>query len=107
MAPLLIFPWFFVPSFWKLIFQKSTRQMSEGLKFSLAWFFPVFIAFSLISGKQVHYLLPIYPALALMIASEFDRIKKITWFGIMNWLCDMELTNKKVKMPEKLTINFY
>jgi len=80
MAPLLIFPWFFVPSFWKLIFQKSTRQMSEGLKFSLAWFFPVFIAFSLISGKQVHYLLPIYPALALMIASEFDRIKKITWF---------------------------
>jgi 4-amino-4-deoxy-L-arabinose transferase-like glycosyltransferase len=80
MAPLLIFPWFFVPSFWKLIFQKSSRQTSEGLKFSLAWFFPVFIAFSLISGKQVHYLLPIYPALALMIASEFDRIKKITWF---------------------------
>jgi 4-amino-4-deoxy-L-arabinose transferase-like glycosyltransferase len=80
MAPLLIFPWFFVPSFWKLIFQKSPRQMSEGLKFSLAWFLPVFIAFSLISGKQVHYLLPIYPALALMIASEFDRIKKITWF---------------------------
>ena len=80
MAPLLIFPWFFVPSFWKLIFQKSSRQMSEGLKFSLAWFFPVFIAFSLISGKQVHYLLPIYPALALMIASEFYRIKKITWF---------------------------
>ena len=80
MAPLLIFPWFFVPSFWKLIFQKSSRQMSEGLKFSLAWFLPVFIAFSLISGKQVHYLLPIYPALALMIASEFDRIKKITWF---------------------------
>jgi 4-amino-4-deoxy-L-arabinose transferase-like glycosyltransferase len=80
MAPLLIFPWFFVPAFWKLIFKKSPRQMSEGLKFSLAWFFPVFIAFSLISGKQVHYLLPIYPALALMIASEFDRIKKITWF---------------------------
>jgi 4-amino-4-deoxy-L-arabinose transferase-like glycosyltransferase len=80
MAPLLIFPWFFVPAFWKLIFQKSSRQMSEGLKFSLAWFLPVFIAFSLISGKQVHYLLPIYPALALMIASEFDRIKKITWF---------------------------
>jgi 4-amino-4-deoxy-L-arabinose transferase-like glycosyltransferase len=80
MAPLLIFPWFFVPAFWKLIFQKSPRPMSEGLKFSLAWFFPVFIAFSLISGKQVHYLLPIYPALALMIASEFDRIKKITLF---------------------------
>ena len=80
MAPLLIFPWFFVPSFWKLIFQKSPRQMSEGLRFSLAWFFPVFVAFSLISGKQAHYLLPIYPALALMIAGEFDRIKKITWF---------------------------
>jgi hypothetical protein len=80
MAPLLIFPWFFVPSFWKLIFQKSSKKLNEGLKFSLAWFFPVFIAFSFISGKQVHYLLPIYPALALMIASEFDRIKTIAWY---------------------------
>ena len=80
MAPLLIFPWFFVPSFWKLIFKKSTKKLSEGLKFSMAWFFPVFIAFSFISGKQVHYLLPIYPALALMIASEFDRIKAIAWY---------------------------
>ena len=80
MAPLLIFPWFFVPSFWKLIFQRSSKRLSEGLKFSMAWFFPVFIAFSFISGKQVHYLLPIYPALSLMIASEFDRIKKILWY---------------------------
>ena len=80
MAPLLIFPWFFVPSFWKLIFQRSSKRLSEGLKFSMAWFFPVFIAFSFISGKQVHYLLPIYPALTLMIASEFDRIKKILWY---------------------------
>jgi 4-amino-4-deoxy-L-arabinose transferase-like glycosyltransferase len=80
MAPLLIFPWFFVPSFLKLLFQRSSRKMNEGLRFSLAWFLPVFIAFSFISGKQVHYLLPIYPALALIIASEFDRIKKIAWY---------------------------
>ncbi len=79
-APLIIFPWFFVPSFWKLIFQKSSKKLNEGLKFSIAWFFPVFIAFSFISGKQVHYLLPIYPALALIIASQFDRIKKIAWY---------------------------
>ena len=80
MAPILIFPWFFVPSFWKLLFQRSSRKVTEGLRFSIAWFLPVFIAFSFISGKQVHYLLPIYPALALMIASEFDRIKKIAWY---------------------------
>ncbi|MSQ80742.1 MAG: hypothetical protein EXR41_03400 [Candidatus Methylopumilus sp.] len=80
MAPLLIFPWFFVPSFWRSLFQLSIKKMNEGFRFGLAWFFPVFIVFSFISGKQAHYLLPIYPALALLIASEFDRIKKIQWY---------------------------
>jgi 4-amino-4-deoxy-L-arabinose transferase-like glycosyltransferase len=91
MAPLLIFPWFFVLSFWKLIFQRSTKKLSEGLKFSIAWFFPVFIAFSFISGKQVHYLLPIYPALALIIAggvfyylNETHRIHDLApWMNVL------------------------
>ena len=76
-APLLLFPWLLVPSLWKSIIQRAKESMSEGLKFALAWFVPVFIIFSLISGKQVQYLLPTYPALALIIASQYDGIKKI------------------------------
>ena len=34
MAPLLIFPWFFVPSFWKLIFQRSSKKLSDGYSYS-------------------------------------------------------------------------
>ena len=75
-APLLLFPWLFVPSLWKSIIQRDKEPVSEGLKFAISWFFPVFIIFSLISGKQVQYLLPSYPALALIIASKYDGIKK-------------------------------
>jgi 4-amino-4-deoxy-L-arabinose transferase-like glycosyltransferase len=75
-APILLFPWLLIPSIWKSIIQRIRQPISEGLKFSLIWFFPVFVIFSLISGKQVQYLLPTYPALALIIASYFDEIKK-------------------------------
>jgi len=40
-----------------------------GVRFCLAWVVPALIAFSAISGKQLHYLLPEVPALALMIAA--------------------------------------
>ena len=47
---------------------RKNRRADGGLRFCLAWFLPVLIIFSLISGKQLHYLLPVFPALALMAA---------------------------------------
>jgi 4-amino-4-deoxy-L-arabinose transferase-like glycosyltransferase len=38
------------------------------MRFCLAWMLPVFIAFSVISGKQPHYLIPLFPAFALVTA---------------------------------------
>lgn len=64
--PLLLLPWILWPPVWYGI--KSCRVLDAGLKFCLYWFFPVFICFSLISGKRLHYLLPLLPALALLIA---------------------------------------
>ncbi len=43
-------------------------ENDAAVRFCLAWFVPVFIAFSFISGKQMHYLLPIFPAFALLAA---------------------------------------
>ncbi len=64
--PLLIFPWFFWGAFWKGLFKQKT--LDTGMRLCLAWALPVFVAFSLISGKQVHYILPLFPAFALLIA---------------------------------------
>lgn len=77
-APFILFPLLFVPVFWGAVIQSPAKPLDEGFKFSLAWFLPVFIIFSLISGKQIQYLLPIYPALSFLIASQYDNIKKIT-----------------------------
>ncbi|HDS15996.1 MAG TPA: phospholipid carrier-dependent glycosyltransferase [Proteobacteria bacterium] len=43
-----------------------------GLRFCLAWLLPAFILFSLVSGKQLHYLVPLLPALALLGARAAD-----------------------------------
>ncbi len=67
LLPLLLFPWLFWGGFWQGVFSRQ-RANDMGIKFCIAWALPVFIAFSFISGKQVHYLLPIFPAVALLIA---------------------------------------
>ncbi len=77
-APFILFPLLFIPVFWRAAIQSSAKSLDEGFKFALAWFLPVFVIFSLISGKQIQYLLPIYPALSFLIASRYDDIKKIT-----------------------------
>lgn len=42
--------------------RKSTR-------FGLAWFVPAFVVFCFFSGKQMHYLLPLLPGLAMYLAA--------------------------------------
>jgi 4-amino-4-deoxy-L-arabinose transferase-like glycosyltransferase len=41
---------------------------NEARTFLLCWIVPAFLGLSAISGKQLHYLLPIVPALALLIS---------------------------------------
>lgn len=64
----LILPWTLWPPLWRGL-KGLPRALSDGgVRFCLAWFLPAFLAFSLISGKQLHYLLPIFPALAMIAA---------------------------------------
>jgi 4-amino-4-deoxy-L-arabinose transferase-like glycosyltransferase len=66
--PALILPWSLWPPFWRALRTLWGSLKDRGVRFCLSWFLPAFIAFSLISGKQLHYLLPIFPALALVFA---------------------------------------
>ncbi len=68
LLPLLLSPWSFWTPLWKnyrVVFQ---RGLELGSKFTLTIFLGGLILFSLISGKQIHYLIPLFPAFALFSA---------------------------------------
>jgi len=48
-------------------------RRERGAKFLLAWIVPAWIVFELVVTKLPHYVLPIYPALAILIAGVIDQ----------------------------------
>ena len=65
--PLLTFPWAIWPRLWQnLRLIKITDD--SGLKFCLTWLLAAFLLFSILPSKQLHYLVPILPAFALICA---------------------------------------
>jgi len=68
LMPVLLFPWFVWPTLWRALTQYTRHGMDQGGRFCLAWSVPVLVAFSFISGKQLHYLMPLFPAFALLVA---------------------------------------
>lgn len=79
MLPVMLFPWLFALPIWRALVKSVGMIKEQGVRFCLAWFIPVFIAFSLISGKQPHYLLPIIPAFALLAARGWDELTDFSW----------------------------
>ncbi|MCK8463140.1 glycosyltransferase family 39 protein [Aliiroseovarius sp. S1339] len=66
LLPLFLFPWCFVPAVWKAAIKAQWRD--AGLSLAAIWALSALVLFSLISGKQVHYLVPELPAVALIVA---------------------------------------
>ena len=66
--PLMVLPWVAWPAPWRGLRARRPAGGDGGVWFCLCWFLPALVGFSLISGKQPHYLLPEVPALALLIA---------------------------------------
>lgn len=82
LLPVMLFPWLLWLPVWRGLNQLRHSMDDMGVRVCLAWLVPVFLAFSVISGKQMHYLLPIFPAFALLVArglpqagsSFYDRV---------------------------------
>ena len=68
LLPLLLFPWSFWPRAWLALGAVKTRSGDPGLRLCAVWAVTVLMAFSLISGKQAHYPLLMFPAVALLLA---------------------------------------
>ncbi|MEO5624892.1 MAG: glycosyltransferase family 39 protein [Dokdonella sp.] len=72
----VVFPLMLLP--WPLVFRASWTKVralagDRAVRLGLCWVVPTFIAFSLIGGKQPHYLLPAIPGVALMLGIGLDR----------------------------------
>lgn len=77
------------------------RRHETGVRFALAWLLPAWILFELTPGKLPHYVLPLYPALAWLVAAALSQnlsraalwggiglsaVVALAWSGISVWL---------------------
>ena len=71
--PVEFFPWIvFLPTALILGLRKEFGNRREFLFLSI-WFFFIFLFFTLSKGKKDNYLLPLYPAAALMVGALWDH----------------------------------
>jgi 4-amino-4-deoxy-L-arabinose transferase-like glycosyltransferase len=84
------FPWvLFLPGALVLAWRARRDGSTPGIRptvFPLAWFAAGFVLFSLSSGKRGAYLLPLYPAAALLVGRLWDRAlevgSRLRWVGV-------------------------
>jgi 4-amino-4-deoxy-L-arabinose transferase-like glycosyltransferase len=73
---------FAVPAIWK-------ARREPGAQFLLAWLIPSWIVFEVVITKLPHYVLPLYPAIAILIAGilEGGGLSKARWLtrGTVSW----------------------
>ena len=71
--PFLLYPWvFFLPSTFIYLFTRR-KEIKEDYLFPTVWFITIFVFFTLCSGKRELYLLPLFPAGALMVGFLFNK----------------------------------
>jgi len=79
LLPALALPWFIWPPAWRAA--REALDMPGGARFCLAWAVLAFVAFCAVSGKQPHYLLPLLPAPALLVARGLATSRRMSYRG--------------------------
>ena len=91
------FPWsVFLPALTIYIFTKKEKEERECSRFLLSWVLVNLLFFSLLGAKRNEYILPLYPALAILTAQVWNRflvdkkdslLKKMILLGIFIFAC--------------------
>jgi 4-amino-4-deoxy-L-arabinose transferase-like glycosyltransferase len=68
LLPFVLFPWSAWPPVYRGLAGLFRHSLEPGVRLALSWALPTLILFSLVSGKQMHYLVPDLPAYALLVA---------------------------------------
>jgi 4-amino-4-deoxy-L-arabinose transferase-like glycosyltransferase len=80
----LLFPWLCWTEVWRGAFVRTLAR-EPGVRFCLSMVVPVFVAFSAISGKQPHYLLPTMAVFALLAARPLVALRETERFRDTRW----------------------
>jgi len=73
--PVDFMPWiFFVPAAVAYGYSREKMEKRRGFSFLLLWFVIIFIFFSISKGKRALYLLPLYPAVSIMVGKLWDDL---------------------------------
>ena len=84
LVPFALYPYSFWPPLWRAVRSAmgsartvggggAERRPDSGLRLTAVWFVVSFAVLSAVSGKQIHYLLPLFPAVALAAARLLDE----------------------------------
>jgi len=69
-------PWsVFLPALALFLYQRRHAWAAEDLLYPLVWFATVFVFFSAAAGKRSVYILPLYPAVALLFGAWWVRVQ--------------------------------
>lgn len=81
LLPVAIFPWSLCLPLWR----SWKIRVDLSLSFCLAALVPAFAMLSIISGKQIHYLLPLLPVLAIIlgriVADNSKGLRRVAWLA--------------------------
>jgi 4-amino-4-deoxy-L-arabinose transferase-like glycosyltransferase len=66
--PVLFAPWLLLPWLWRPLLRRLRDPEDAGARFCWVWLLSTLVVMSLMSGKQLKYLLPSLPAFALLAA---------------------------------------
>lgn len=70
-----MFPWsLFFPALLHFLYRSREELRELKLRYVLVWFFAGLLFFTLASGKRTNYILPLYPAVALLFAVWWDAL---------------------------------
>jgi 4-amino-4-deoxy-L-arabinose transferase-like glycosyltransferase len=73
--PVLMFPFSGWPRAWVAL-AALRRPLDAGVRFALCWVVPVFVIFSLISGKQLYYPLPEFAGAVLLLGGAIALLRE-------------------------------
>lgn len=86
-----LLPLLFWSPFWGSVKKVFQARKNPAILFLLCWTIPVFIIFSMISGKQAHYLIPMLPGVAILLG-RFINDQNINVSKLRNMTCIIPVT---------------
>jgi 4-amino-4-deoxy-L-arabinose transferase-like glycosyltransferase len=74
--PVLLAPWLLLPWLWRPLLQSLHGPHDAGVRLCLVWLMCTLLLMSLVSGKQLKYMLPVLPPFALLVARVLSRAEQ-------------------------------